>query len=801
MQTIRGLRHLMRCVGETPRFIVFNIGNDMMPLLGVVLYVAKDINSHISVTPGYYLFNRYLKNTGLTPADFQGHEHFEFLMHNIDSSCASVYRLPERENPLSENPFENISFKNIYLLDDNFQSQYTRFCQENKSFVNALSMRYGILLNDPILKTIFAYVNGSKNFFGWAIKLFFKERIPLVQIKWIMSFNERYQNLTRDLKKKTITAYTTRENVFLLIDEMIVLRREKRIKDTINEFNTVQKRILQDIELDDVARMAMSRFQKLSPVKRQNFIRKMSTVDDGKTILREMEQLLRIHFRWDKNDFLRFLDNNPAPVELVWESGDAVLVRVGDYETIKDIAKSTNWCISKNKKYWNDYVGMRKDATQYVLLDFAKPEDDNYSIVGFTVCKQGITNAHDFTNNDILEGGEDAGRVIMPPMLFTYLKHSKEKINIFTLLDNYGIELDELCHREKFSFEWNKASFIKRLQELFPASHYNIISEVDNKVAVQILDNNIPQLFNKDFGTYVSFGIGANKKFFVFADFDKSEKNSQRLYIAGTEITPFLMTETCVYLVNAAYRYCSTEKFNNLLEEYHVPYDIISRSGHKYDLFMNSLRRGELAKHKECLKDESYIQLLKDEKEGVNDALYAVLREFCSPDYLNMIYESHHTVTDILGEQRTRNLITLLFSDASNERYGVVSNINDGILKDLEEHRVPDNVVYFLSSCQFLKMLISKEPMDVIIDVLKHLKTPLKRRSATSRGDNVRIWVVQNILERILKENVMVFNDRIYKTINSITDAKIVSLVKEIMERQKCETASSAAKQMAFKFL
>ena len=81
-----------------------------------------------------------------------------------------------------------------------------------------------------------------------------------------------------------------------------------------------------------------------------------------------------------------------------------MVLKVFDFETIKQLAKTTNWCISKNKSYWNNYVSPENNTSQYVLFDFSKKEDDKHSIIGFTVMhNKGITNAHDFTNNNLFK--------------------------------------------------------------------------------------------------------------------------------------------------------------------------------------------------------------------------------------------------------------------------------------------------------------------------------------------------------------------------------------------------------------
>ena len=52
-----------------------------------------------------------------------------------------------------------------------------------------------------------------------------------------LRWNENYQQMVKNLKKGTITAYTDIESMDEMLKEMSILRRSKRVADVINMFS------------------------------------------------------------------------------------------------------------------------------------------------------------------------------------------------------------------------------------------------------------------------------------------------------------------------------------------------------------------------------------------------------------------------------------------------------------------------------------------------------------------------------------------------------------------------------------
>ena len=54
----------------------------------------------------------------------------------------------------------------------------------------------------------------------------------------------------------------------------------------------------------------LNRFGTLSNVKKRNFVRKMSTIENIDDIMRQMSLLTNIHFEWNRESLLDFIKNN-----------------------------------------------------------------------------------------------------------------------------------------------------------------------------------------------------------------------------------------------------------------------------------------------------------------------------------------------------------------------------------------------------------------------------------------------------------------------------------------------------------
>lgn len=792
---IRGFNNLQAYKESVPHVVLLNDRGVDIPFIGSLLYIGENEG----FAPGWYLFNKRFTNTHIDLREAKD-GNLANTIRDLLSQFGGAFYFPNEVCPKPDKYLRCARLSDMVysmeVLDDDFFQKFHDFMKENSSYLKPILHRYSVTDDFGFLQVVYAIVGDSKNFFAWALKMLCQESISFVAISWVMYFNERYKGLSKLLSKNTITAYTRKDTFWQMVDELLLLRRNKRVSDTINEFNTFQKKLLKNVHLDEIGVLTLSRFQKLSPVKRQNFIRKMSTIQNGQTIVENMEQLMHVHFRWDKEDFLKFINNGAKNVKVMWQSEHAILIRVYDFETIKNIAKTTNWCISKNKTYWDDYVEYRKGAAQYVILDFSKPEDDNYSIVGFTVSTSRITNAHDFTNNNILP--ENAENIAyLPSTLFSYLRHSRAKTNIYDILKSYGIPMEILYDSDVFTFQWNKESCLTKIKELCPKMRYNIAAAQDGKMVIELIGRGIDKLFVEDaFRPPYDF---FSQHYFLFLDFAKPATDTGRFYVASIRRNVKTMIDECVVLYNAALENQPSFILNILFREYGAPLNIISRSAHKDDVFMTAFRSFDAPFVSQQLADPHFIEVLRnDANQEVLNIIYASLHEYLSPDYLNVFYNKNYTLTQVLGNKGVKTLFQLCVSVPADFEGGMTQDSIDDLISDLINGELLAGCdLHSAAHCVFVKSMILNEPIEVVKELLQSAPSYTVRRRQRNGKKNVLEWMAQIFLKRAIQENYALNIDKDFGWVKSI--AKGNEAIQQLIE-QLPQVESSVSSQSFFNF-
>ena len=564
---VRGFRHLWRLSG---------------PSLKEVLINYRDYG---------YCFSHVMKTDKKSPMGerliiFNNHYNWG---HTSVSNILSCKLLSESESKLIACTYSHIiefddhsiraqqDFPYIYditMLPDTFEEDYHKFLSANAKMIRTLTNKYGYDVGQAFSKRAYMYTDGSKNFYQWAISCYFQNGTSMTTVRRIMLWNEIYGQLAKNLQKNTITAYTSGVDMLTLPEELRLLRREKRVNDVINIFNTAQKKILREAELSDKDKDVMSSFFRLSEIKKVNFVRKMSTVEDFAEIMRQMRHITTTHFDWNKDSFMDFLKNvEGMKYETVFDNGDVVLVKVEDYETIKNLAKTTSWCISKNKTYWNNYVEHKMDSTQYMVFDFSKKEDDLLSIIGFTTeYNKGITHAHDFSNNDIMKSSDSSER----QFLKSFVSHISSGNGIYNVLKSCGIDVNMVAQYDKPLYEWNKETMFNYLYECVNKSNVDILQDKGSLVAISVKDENV-RYFLGD--TYIDNLDSSNwrRQHIIFMDFSVSEYDPNRIKFAIINNQDGESEDYCVALFNEHCEGVNTS-FETLLSQYQLPYNIIRRS-------------------------------------------------------------------------------------------------------------------------------------------------------------------------------------------------------------------------------
>ena len=566
---IRSLRHLSREIGNSLRdvFIRFDgepttcysnckaIKIDMKDGFGERMFIFNNVMHN-----GPYRFKDVL-NCGAFSSD---------EVDALTNSFCSVGCIQEGKNGL----FHSM-VRDIILLPIDFKQNFDNFLSSNSKMLHSLGLKFSLVGDGLFSQNVYIFTNGSKNFYLWAVNTFYQNGTSFNTIKRIMNWNDSYPKLASKLSKKTITAYTS-NNLNPLFNEMTQLRNEKRINNVINSFNTTQKKILRNANLSDKDNAVLSKFYRLSKTKKINFIRKVSTVDNFDELMRQLKHITSTHFEWNKESFVDFLKNvEDIQYKIVFECGDIMILKVENYETIHHLAKTTSWCISKNLQYWNQYVCNNNEYAQYVIFDFSKEEDDELSIIGFTTkFNKGITNAHNFKNDNILPSN-----LRLYKGLKSYISKYESSRDIYSLLNNLGLDFSLFVSHTEPSYNWDKESMYKYLYECVDKNNVDVLCDNNNLVALSVIDSNVAYFLGDSYiDSYVY--ERRNLQHIFFMDFSVSGNNPNRFQFAIIFGSGY-QEEFCGEMHNAYMEEIDQSNFSNKLFEFGLPYDIIRRCSGK----------------------------------------------------------------------------------------------------------------------------------------------------------------------------------------------------------------------------
>ena len=643
----RGFRHLKRVVENSKTRKVFIIQNGRVLMSEMLVAQTKDNNEKCLIC---------FQSLGGDSNINKFHNEQKPIVEKLIDKYGNFY-------------VANNQHKKYFIADENFDDLYDSFRNNNKKLLDQVYGKY-CYPHDAIANFIFALSGNTPNLYVWAVTNYYKNSITLNTIEHVIRFSQNYNKLVGKLSKGTITAYNGRDKANELISEIVSLRANKRANDAINLFNTAQKKLLKKLDLTDKTIQILNKFGRLSNVKKHNFVRKMSTIEDVDDILRQMSMLTNIHFEWNRNSLVDYIKNaDNINCNILLDNNNIVLVEVKSYDTVKLLAKATNWCISKNKKYWNDYVEFRRDANQYIIFDFNQPEDHDLSIVGFTTIKgKGISNAHSYKNNNLM----GAEHIDGTNQLVSFMDNINGGCNnIHSLIRKNNIPLSKILNFTKSYYEWNMPSFMSFLDYCIPYDEYDIhyLNEDEGRIVLSTNNDNVKFLIgNKQYKNSIQY----IKNVFLFVDFNYEYDDPNRIKYGFIYSDEFKKEEYCERIYNCIGNVI-TDTFDELLEEYGLPYDTISRTHDLFSRFKTALRNYDLRTARKLIKvDEIRHTIIKNEKrnstfkQSAYNTIYDSIFNMRSFDIVNLIYDSGMTIYDFVGTKNLDDLLTSLIYEVTN---------------------------------------------------------------------------------------------------------------------------------------
>lgn len=190
-------------------------------------------------------------------------------------------------------------------------------------------------------------------------------------------------------------------------DALERLSKWRKVNQFMREIPSTQKRLMwldgyYTDELKSKSQFLTSAIVKISDDDNlsRTFLSKISAAKTTDTIVDSIARITNQQ-PWDFDYWLKKL-NNTRNVYVTWSSKEKnqIICIVTTYPTIKEIAYMTNWCITRERRYFRRYS---KNGFQCILYDFNYPITSNDSVIGFSLNDKDdrykITDCHNKSDN------------------------------------------------------------------------------------------------------------------------------------------------------------------------------------------------------------------------------------------------------------------------------------------------------------------------------------------------------------------------------------------------------------------
>lgn len=350
----------------------------------------------------------------------------------------------------------------------------------SKKQITPLIEKYQIdVENSEVFKRIITMFNDQTPYQIWAIKSVFEGICPIEIIESIKSWAEKNHTEVKNLTKGNIISYKTKTDFTNLLREMEGLDILNVVKNSINRFNTRQRNMMREHIIGgisnglDVKRSStlmkwfdiFQKMEKLAPHRKDKLISTSSAIDDINFLREHIQTALNATYDWNKDDMLSFMAINAKDCKVVFDKDNVVVLNVPSFQSSKNLCGNgrTGWCLTREERYFNQYVKDSQDAKQFFLFDFKKREDDELAHIGFTVRKNsGIVNAHSTKNNNMLGDG---------------ISYKGSRVNIHKALQMAGVTNSVFMSLKKLKFSWNEEALL------------SLIADNENDIAISVHDN------------------------------------------------------------------------------------------------------------------------------------------------------------------------------------------------------------------------------------------------------------------------------------------------------------------------
>ena len=403
----------------------------------------------------------------------------------------------------------------------------------NKKQMQPLIDKYAI---NPETNKLFTDVcemfDGQPNYQIWAVKMVFSKSLSIEQLETIHEWVGKNQTLVKSLEKQNIVSYSSKNAISQLFKEMEGLDNLSIIKNTINHFNTDQRKMLTSSLLPkeytalegynnaNIKKWAdiFRKFNRLPLDRKNKFYSNCSKLRDLNDLQSAIKSCLETTYEWNKEDLLAYVANVTTDCEVILDNGNFVIVHVPSFKSSKLLCGNgrTKWCITREESYFSQYVTGQSNRDQYFLFDFSRKESDAFAHIGFTMENgRGFYCAQTCNNNSMMGGYTQNG----------------ETMNINQALEKAGCKMSLfLCLNALTNYKWELESILKLVKN--KPNDFAVAYEKDGRLIINVLNSQaVKTLISHSLINLGNFMVDNNNKVYVFID-TNVKYNDERALIA-----------------------------------------------------------------------------------------------------------------------------------------------------------------------------------------------------------------------------------------------------------------------------
>lgn len=383
-------------------------------------------------------------------------------------------------------------------------------------------------------KTIIDLFPNQTNYQMWAIKCLWNRFCTLEQIEHFKVWADENHKFIKLLSKKNIVNYyNSAYELTLLSNEMDCIKMINVVKNVISKFNTDQRNMLNTKfnmkEINGLSARQNSEFLNfynlcnyfinLDEYKIIHFIKKASAITSVDKLINEIDNCIHERWMWDPSELIDFILNENKDCKIVYNHNNNIIVNINSFDSSKKICGGgrTEWCITRDLSYWQQYVTPSGNSTnkQYFMFDFNKLESNDLAMIGFTVNpSKGIIAAHTVSNKAICNKNS------------YYLEKENKYISIKDIFDERHIALNDILkYDSNKNYSWNINSLIKFCKDNNITIKYN-----KNNILI-ISSNDLEILYKLCYNTYINFDKSSpdKKDYCLMFDFNLKENDTNAI--------------------------------------------------------------------------------------------------------------------------------------------------------------------------------------------------------------------------------------------------------------------------------